>query len=254
MNTIPKGHGLLENKVAVIAGGGRGIGAATARVFVEEGAKVLVADFSGREKETADELGEAAVAFHADMTSEDDIEAMFAAAVDAFGRVDVLVNVAGNPGGRRGEELTIDEYESLTSVHLRGTLLANKHAVRTMAPTGGGAIVNVSSAASFGVDEKISFAYSSAKAGVNAATRSYAVRYGKDNIRVNAIAPGFTMSEKNEAVPAKAMEELSSKAALNRPGTPEEQAYAAAFLASDLASFITGVVVPVDGGWTAKLA
>ncbi|WP_231445957.1 SDR family NAD(P)-dependent oxidoreductase [Brevibacterium zhoupengii] len=248
------GHGLLKDKVAVITGAGRGIGAITARLFVDEGAKVLIADVSGHEHDTAAELGENAVAFHVDMTREEDIEAMFARALEVFGRVDVLVNIAGNPGGKRGDELTVEEYESITQVHLRGTLLVDKHAVRVVAPNGGGAIVNFSSAASFAVDEKISFAYSSSKAGINAATRSYAVHYGKQGIRVNAVAPGFTLSEKNRNIPAVAFEQLSAKAALGRPGTPIEQAQVAAFLASDLASFVTGVVVPVDGGWSSRLA
>jgi NAD(P)-dependent dehydrogenase (short-subunit alcohol dehydrogenase family) len=164
------------------------------------------------------------------------------------------VNVAGNPGGRRGEEVTVEEYESLTSVHLRGTLLTNKHAVRVMAPAGEGAIVNFSSAASFNTDKLISPAYSAAKAGINSLTKSFAVHYGPQGIRVNAVAPGFTMSKKNRGLPPEIEESLSNKAALARPGTPEEQADVAAFLASDRASFVTGVVIPVDGGWTVKLA
>ncbi|MFF7594506.1 SDR family NAD(P)-dependent oxidoreductase [Streptomyces sp. NPDC007896] len=248
--------GLLEGKVAVITGVGAAetIGAVTAAVFVKEGAQILAADISGAQKDTAIALGPAAVPFQADITREEDVEAMFAHALETFGRVDILVNVAGNPGGRRGDEVTVEEYESLTSVHLLGTLLTNKHAVRVMAPAGGGAIVNFSSAASFNTDRLISPAYSAAKAGINSLTKSYAVHYGPQNIRVNAVAPGFTMSKKNRGLPPEIEESLSNKAALSRPGTPEEQADVAAFLASDRASFVTGVVIPVDGGWTAKLA
>ncbi|MFK0021222.1 SDR family NAD(P)-dependent oxidoreductase [Streptomyces sp. NPDC090798] len=248
--------GLLEGKVAVITGVGAAetIGAVTAAVFVKEGAQILAADISGAQKDTAIALGPAAVPFQADITREEDVEAMFAHALETFGRVDILVNVAGNPGGRRGDEVTVEEYESLTSVHLLGTLLTNKHAVRVMAPAGGGAIVNFSSAASFNTDRLISPAYSAAKAGINSLTKSYAVHYGPQNIRVNAVAPGFTMSKKNRGLPPEIEESLSNKAALARPGTPEEQADVAAFLASDRASFVTGVVIPVDGGWTAKLA
>lgn len=254
MTALHQPGGLLEGKIAVITGAGAGIGAATAAVFVKEGAKVIAADVSGGQDETAAALGPAASPFRADMRSEDDIEAMFTRALDVFGRVDILVNVAGNPGARRGPEVTVEEYEDLTSVHLRGTVLANKHAVRVMLPSGGGAIVNFSSAASFGVDEKISMVYSAAKAGINAITKAIAVQYGRRGIRANAVAPGFTLSTKNLAAPAEIVRELADRAALGRPGQPEEQAHVAAFLASDRASFLTGVVIPVDGGWTARLA
>jgi NAD(P)-dependent dehydrogenase (short-subunit alcohol dehydrogenase family) len=247
-------RGLVQDKVAVITGAGVGIGRTCAQVFVAQGAKVLAADFSGAQDKTAADLGGAASPFQADMRDEADIEAMFAHAIDVFGRVDILVNVAGNPGGRRGREVTADEYDDLSSVHLRGTLLADKYAARAMTAAGGGAIVNFSSAASFGVDEKISPAYAASKAGINALTRNFAVQYGPRNIRVNAVAPGFTLSTKNLAVPADIMAQLAGRSALGRGGTSEEQAYAALFLASDLASFITGVVLPVDGGWTVRLA
>lgn len=246
--------GLVEGKVAVITGAGNGIGATTAELFVEEGASVLVADISGLQGEVAARLGERAHAFQVDLTEEEQIDAMFARAVEVFGRVDVLVNVAGNPGGRRSDEITMEEYESITAVHQRGTMFTNKHAVRVMGPGGGGAIVNFSSAASFNIDPKISFAYSAAKAAVNSITKSFAVHYGPLGIRVNGVAPGFTMSEKNERVPEEVRRELGLKAALGRPGRPIEQAQVAAFLASDRASFLTGVTIPVDGGWTARLA
>ncbi|MFC7882595.1 SDR family NAD(P)-dependent oxidoreductase [Streptomyces sp. NPDC057376] len=252
----PTDHGLLAGKVAVITGVGAAetIGAVTAGLFVAEGARVVATDISGAQDETAAELGPAATPFQADITREEEVAALFAFARDTYGRVDVLVNVAGTPGSRRTPEITVEEYDSLTSTHLLGTLLTNKHAVRAMAPAGGGAIVNFSSAASFNIDERISPAYSAAKAGVNSLTKSFAVHHGHEGIRVNAVAPGFTLSRKNTRVPAEALAQLSGKSPLGRPGTPQEQAQVAAFLASDRASFITGVVVPVDGGWTARLA
>jgi NAD(P)-dependent dehydrogenase (short-subunit alcohol dehydrogenase family) len=257
--SAPHSHrsgGLLDGKVAVITGVGAAetIGAVTAAVFVQEGAQVLAADISGAQKETALDLGPAAAPFQVDITREADVEAMFAHAVEMFGRVDILVNVAGNPGARRGPEITVEEFESLTSVHLLGTVLTNKHAVRAMVPNGGGAIVNFSSAASFNIDERISIAYSAAKSGINSVTKSIAVHYGPHGVRANAVAPGFTLSKKNHRVPPDIMTELAGKAALGRAGQPEEQAQVAAFLASDRASFVTGVVVPVDGGWSARLA
>lgn len=246
--------GLLEGKVAVVTGAGRGIGKVIARTFLQEGARVLAADFTGEQNDTAAELGPDVVACHADVTREEDIEAMFARALEVFGRVDASIHVAGNPGGRWGDEVTVEEYEAVTSVHLRGMLLCSKHAVRAMLRSGGGSIVNFSSAASFNHEERISFVYSAAKAGINSLTKSYAVHHGRQGIRCNAIAPGFTLSEKNIAVPSHIGEQMHAKAALNRSGLPEEQAAVAAFLASDRASYLTGVTIPVDGGWTARLA
>src|SRR3954465_14790729 len=120
----------LEGKVAVITGAGSGMARASSRVFVREGAKVLGADISGREKETAEELGDAFVPFHADLSQEADVEAMFAAALEAFGKVDAVLNVAGIGSGQRLEDITVDEYERILSVNLRGVMLGTKHAIR----------------------------------------------------------------------------------------------------------------------------
>jgi NAD(P)-dependent dehydrogenase (short-subunit alcohol dehydrogenase family) len=245
--------GLLAGKCVVVTGAGGGIGKVTAQVCVREGAKVLVADISGGEEQVARDLGPSAVSFNVDLKDEEQIAAMFAHARDVFGRVDASIHVAGTPGGRRGE-VTIEEYEELSVVNLRGSLLCTKHAVKAMIPTGGGSIVNVSSVASLNAADFNSVVYSAAKAGLNSVTKSFAVLHGPDNIRVNAIAPGFTLSDKNRAAPREAIEKLEKKAALGRAGLPEEQAYVAAFLASDRASFVSGTIIPVDGGWTARLA
>jgi NAD(P)-dependent dehydrogenase (short-subunit alcohol dehydrogenase family) len=129
-----------------------------------------------------------------------------------------------------------------------------KHAARAMTPTGGGSIVNFSSTASINYDPLISLAYSSAKAGINSLTKGFAGKFGAKGIRVNAIAPGFTLSTKNLEAPEQVIKNLSARAMLDRAGQPEEQAKVALFLASDLSSFVSGVTIPVDGGWTARLA
>lgn len=248
-----EGLAMLHDKVAVITGAGNGIGKAIARTFMREGARVVASDIVGAEA-TAAELGSMAIAVPADVTREGDVEALFARAIEQFGRVDILVNVAGNPGSRRGSEITLQEFHEICSVHLQGTALCCKYAIRAMTAAGGGAIVNISSAASMGCDSKISPVYSAAKAGVNSLTKSIAVLHGKDGIRANAIVVGFTLSEKNLRAPAEVLESIASRNALGRGGHPEEQAEVAAFLASERASFLTGALVPVDGGWTARLA
>ena len=238
----------------MITGAGTGIGKVVAQVCAREGAKVLAVDWSGAEEQVAADIGPPAVPFHADVSRDEDVAAMFKAAVDRFGRVDAAVNVAGTTGARRGIEVAVEEYELLTAVNLKGTLLCTEQAVRTMLPSGGGAIVNISSVASLNGDNRISPVYAAAKAGVNALTRSYAVYYGDRGIRVNAVAPGFTLSEKNMAAPPDVMAEMYAKSPMGRGGQPSEQAEVVAFLCSDWASYITGVVIPVDGGWSARLA
>ena len=247
--------GLLDGKVAIITGAGRGIGKATAEVFVREGAKVVAADISGAEKDVAAELGEAVLPCHVDITKTEDVAAMITAAVEAFGRLDVLVNNAGTPASRAPEYLDMDEYEAQTAVNLRGLLLCVKLAIPAMLETGGGSIVNVSTVGSLGVEDRAPAMYSAAKAAVNNLTQSVAVEYGPKGIRANVIATGFTLTEVNSSrIPAEVLRELTAKSALKRGGTSQEQAEVAAFLASDRASFVTGAVVPVDGGWSARLA
>src|SRR3954452_12764192 len=137
--------GELDGKVAVITGAGSGMARASSRVFVREGAKVFGADVSGREQETAEELGDAFVPFHADVSQESDVEAMFAAAIEAFGRVDVVCNVAGIGGHARVADVTVEEYTRIMNVNLLGVILGTKYAVRNLSPTGGGVILNWSS-------------------------------------------------------------------------------------------------------------
>lgn len=247
--------GELEGKVAVITGAGSGMARAAAKVFVREGAKVLGADVSGREKETAEELGDVFVPFHADVSEERDVEAMFAAALEAFGKVDTVLNVAGIGSAQRIEDITVDDYERIMGVNLRGVILGTKHAVKTMLPTGGGSILNWSSTGGLNASRMPTGVYSASKAGVILITKQAAVEYGTKGIRANAICPGTIVTELSggrEGVKRLAM--LYEAAPMKRPGEPEEVAELASFLASDRASYISGTAIAVDGGWTATMA
>lgn len=244
--------GELDGKVAVITGAGSGMGRASSAKFVREGANVLAADVSGRQEETAKELGKAVVPFHVDVTIEADVEAMFAAALEAFGRVDAVLNVAGIGAAQPLADVTLDEYERLMAVDLRGVMLGTKHGITAMLPTGGGVILNWSSIGGMNGSRMPTSVYSAAKAGVIAFTKAAAVEYGGQGIRANAICPGFIETEMTggkgtaERFPA-----LVGGSALKRAGQPEEVAELASFLASDRASYISGAVIPIDGGTTA---
>ncbi|HEY1636369.1 MAG TPA: SDR family oxidoreductase [Acidimicrobiales bacterium] len=245
----------LNGKVAVITGAGSGMARASTRVFVREGARVLAADISGREEETAKELGDAVVPFRCDVTREDQVEAMFAAALDEFGRVDAVLNVAGIGSAGPLAEVSMEEYDRIMDVDLRGVLLGTKHGITAMLPTGGGVIVNWSSTGGINATAFPVSVYSTAKAGVIALSKSAAVEYGTQGIRAIAICPGFIETEMSGGPGAAArFPQLVQGTALKRGGQPEEVAELAAFLCSDRATYITGAVIPVDGGMTATLA
>jgi NAD(P)-dependent dehydrogenase (short-subunit alcohol dehydrogenase family) len=245
--------GQLDGKVAVVTGAGSGMGKASVRVFAREGAKVVAADVSGAQKDTAAEVGEGVLPVHCDVTQEADIEAMVQAAVDEFGRLDVMLNVAGIATGGLVTDVTQDSYERMLDVDLRGVIFGMKHGIRAMLAAGnGGSIVNWSSLGGLNGSPYTSV-YTAAKHGVVGATKCAAIEFGNQGIRINAVCPGFIHTEIMGAHPEHTPGILE-KAALGRGGQPEEVAEVAAFLASDKASFVTGAVIPVDGGWGAKLA
>ena len=245
--------GELNGKVAIITGAGSGMGRASAEVFVREGAKVLAVDVSGRQKDTAAALGESVVAFQCDVTKEDQVEAMFVAATDAFGRVDAVLNVAGLASGGMLADAPLEEYERIMAVNLKGVLLGTKHAIRTMLQTGGGSIINWSSTGGINASPGTSI-YSMSKAGVIALTKAAAIEYGSKGIRANTICPGFIETEMSGGPGAGArFPQMIERTALRRAGQPGEVAEVASFLASDRASLVTGAVIAVDAGMTARM-
>jgi NAD(P)-dependent dehydrogenase (short-subunit alcohol dehydrogenase family) len=249
--------GLLDGKVAVITGAGSGMAKASTKVFVREGAKVVAADISGAEKETAAEVGAGVLPVHCDVTKDADVEALMRAALDEFGRVDAVLNVAGIGGPESIHDFSNEDYDKTMDVNLRGVLLGMKHGIRAMRETGGtggGAIVNWSSVGGLNASAFGTATYSASKAGVIAVTKAAAVEYGREGIRANAICPGFILTEIMGAAGREHFPEMFEKAALGRAGEPPEVAEVASFLASDRASFVSGAIVPVDGGWSAKLA
>lgn len=247
--------GELDGKVAVITGAGSGMARAASAVFVREGAKVLAADISGRQEETAKELGDAVVACQVDVADETSVEAMFAAALDAFGRVDAVLNVAGIGGAQSVADITMEEYDRIMAVDLKGVLLGTKHGIRAMLPTGGGAVLNWSSIGGLNASVFPTSVYSAAKAGVISFTKAAAIEYGSQGIRANALCPGFIETELTGGKgSAERFPDVVGGCPMKRAGQPEEVAELASFLVSDRASYVTGAIIPIDGGTTAALA
>jgi NAD(P)-dependent dehydrogenase (short-subunit alcohol dehydrogenase family) len=250
----------LPGKVALITGGASGIGEATVRLFVAEGASVVIADIQDeRGQRLAGELGNRTAYAHADVSREADVEAAVAETVRRFGRLDCIFNNAGFGGvGGRIEAVSIDGFDQTIGVLLRGVLLGMKHAAPVMKRQGGGSIISTASVAGLqaGFGPHV---YSAAKAAVIQLTRTVAMELGEHNVRVNCICPGgiatpifgkgLGMSaEQADALVPLMKGVLENVQPIKRSGLPEDIAHAALWLASDDATFVNGEALVVDGG------
>jgi NAD(P)-dependent dehydrogenase (short-subunit alcohol dehydrogenase family) len=248
----------LEGKVAVITGAGSGIGRASALRFAAEGARVLVVDWSSRKsaavvQEITDAGGEAAAQV-ANVRYADACRDMIEAAVDRWGRLDVLFNNAGTTRPAQAPDLSEEDWDLVQETTLKSTWLGCKYAIPHMRRVGGGSIVNTASVEGL-VGDRDSVAYCAAKAGVVNLTRCVAVDHAHENIRANCVCPGViaTPAVVNWLMPeAEHRARMGRLHPLGRLGQAEEVAALALFLASDEASFITGAAVPVDGGLLAE--
>ena len=243
----------FSDRVVVVTGGGSGLGRHLSSRFAAEGAAVVVVDVSETAAgEVADEIsggGDRALAVKADVADRVEVEAMVGLARREFGPVDVLVNNAARATDKDLLDLDDEQWESDVSVALKGSFLCARAVLPDMTARGSGVIINVSSVNALGYFGNE--AYSAAKAGVLSLTRSLAVRYGPSGVRANAVVPGTLRTpawEERRRSDPEIFERVAAWYPLGRVGEPEDVANAALFLASDEASWITGVALPVDGG------
>jgi NAD(P)-dependent dehydrogenase (short-subunit alcohol dehydrogenase family) len=246
--------GRLQDKVCIITGAGSGMGKAMAEIFTREGAKLVLADISGNQDAVAKDVGNGAIGVHCDVSNEDDVKAMVAAAEGEFGRLDVLCNNAGFGGGMGAlHKQSTELWDKVHGTNIRGVFFGIKYGVISMLKTGGGAIVNTTSASGI-VGWKHHSVYGSAKAAVNHLTKTAALDYSDKNIRINGVAPGtmwtgLVEASKTHDAPPEGFPVLAG-IPMGRWGRAEDIANAALFLASEEAAYITGVILPVDGGYT----
>tara|TARA_Y100001970_G_scaffold95970_1_gene120981 strand:- start:500 stop:1228 length:729 start_codon:yes stop_codon:yes gene_type:complete len=237
---------LLENKIAIITGGGRGIGKATAHQFSEEGATVIIAEF---DKKTGEETAKAVNGYFVktDISNEKSVSYLFKYIKKEFRRLDILVNNAGVLLDNTLRKMNTEQFDAVINVNLRGVYFCGKAAAEMMKDQGSGVILNASSVVAhngnFGQTN-----YIASKTGVVGMTKVWARELGKDGIRVNAIAPGFIQTDMILGMPEKLINMMEEKVPLKRWGRPEDVANAYTFLASDEASYISGTVLNVDGG------
>ncbi|HEX5388416.1 MAG TPA: 3-oxoacyl-ACP reductase FabG [Burkholderiaceae bacterium] len=243
----------LQGKVSLITGAAQGIGLATALKFAQEGATVVVCDIKQAGVDAAvaqcQAVGASAVGFVLDVTQREMVDAVVALVKDRFGRIDVLVNNAGITQDARLQKMTLEQFDRVIDVNLRGVFHCTQAVADTMVAQGSGAILNASSVVgiygNFGQTN-----YAATKFGVIGFTKTWSRELGPKGVRVNAVAPGFVETPILSTIPDKVLDEMRAHVPLKRLGKPEEIANVYAFLASDEASYVNGAVLEVSGGMT----
>ncbi|PQA73002.1 SDR family NAD(P)-dependent oxidoreductase [Brucella oryzae] len=244
----------FDGKVAIVTGGASGIGEATVRAFVREGANVVIADYSEHGQQLANELAgrtERAIFVKTDVTDTKAVQALIAKTVETYGRLDIMFANAGIAADGPIDELDEAVWQKTIDINLTGVYLCDKYAIDQMRSQGGGVIVNCGSIHSH-VGKSAVTAYAAAKGGVKLLTQTLAIDYGAQNIRVNAVCPGYIDTPLLKDIPDDKKQALVALHPIGRLGRAEEVASVVLFLASDEASFVTGASILVDGGYTAQ--
>ena len=248
----------LEGKVALISGGARGQGAAEARLFAAEGAKVVFGDIldelGAQVEAEIRELGSEATYVHLDVTREEDWAAAVQSAVDRYGKLDILVNNAGIVSWGRLEDSSSEEWDRIMEVNAKGVFLGTRAAIPEMRRIGGGSIINISSISGLVGQDTVQAAYNASKGAVRLLTKTTAIQYASEGIRANSVHPGSVatpMTAARQADP-EVLRQSESRIPLGRVGQPLDIAYGVLYLASDESSFVTGSELVIDGGFTAQ--
>ena len=246
----------LKGKTALVTGATSGIGAATARMLLQEGAKVIIADIEEAGFETVSSVSPDAASARwllLDVTNEQHWIAGIELATEAFGKLDVLVNCAGRSSQVEDQSFSTQDWNAIMNVNVFGMFLGAKHIVPLMQRNGGGSIINIASIMALVGGEGGHPAYHASKGAVRALTRTHAVRYGRFGIRVNAVYPGFLPPMRTgRALPAEMVSRFVDSTPLARIGSPHDIAAGVAYLASDESAFVTGAELVIDGGFTCR--
>lgn len=250
--------GRLDGKVALISGGARGQGAAESRLFAKEGAKVVLGDILDDEGKAVEaqihESGGEAKYIHLDVTKEEDWRKAIEVTVSSYGKLNVLVNNAGIIGEGLIEDTSVEAWDKVMDVNAKGVFLGTKVAIPEMRKAGGGSIINIGSQLALVATPSSGPQYQASKGAVRLLSKSAAIQYAKEGIRVNSVHPGPIATPMSEE--GRANEEFSrfmvSRIPLGRWGEPDEIAWGVLYLASDESSYVTGTDLVIDGGWTAQ--